>query len=240
MIVSLIISVLIFYLSTMGPTEKDYEKIKIKKIIDGDTLEDDSGRRIRLANINSPEKNTLAYVNSLEFIKGYENSSVLIDNLGNDMYGRTLARIYAESGEYINLELVRKGFASKFLVQDDETELFSKAEREAINNFRGIWKKSVYYGCFYIKIDEKKEEVYFKNKCPTINVFSWFVKDESRKVYFFKNITLGEVYLISSKGIDDSKVVFWGSAQNVWNNDRDSLYFFDKEGGLVYYEDYGY
>ena len=225
-------------LTTFSVKEQNREKAVISRIIDGDTLELSDGRIIRLLNINSPEKGAHGYNLSIELLKNFENKTVELEITGTDKYKRTLARIY--SPEYINLKLVEQGFASKFLVDESELREFSKAEESAIKNSLGIWEKSPYFGCFDFKIDKIKEEVLIKNECPELNVGGWILKDESRKTYTFNNIKLEKVILHSGKGIDNLTDMFWQSGTNIWNNDRDSLYLFDSNGGIVEYESYGY
>ena len=151
---------------------------------------------------------------------------------------RTLGRIYVP--EYVNLDIVKLGFASKFLVDEEELDEFNKAERDAIENSRGIWRKSDYYGCFKTEIDKKAEKVVIESRCGEMNIGNWQLKDESRKIYSFKNVSFFKIILHSTSGADNKTDIFWGSEQNVWNNDRDSLYLFDRVGGLSHYESYGY
>ena len=76
------------------------------------------------------------------------------------------------------------------------------------------------------------------NLCKEANILGWKLKDESRKVYTFQNITLGRISLHSGSEAHSGSL-FWTS-QEVWNNDRDTIYIFDKDGKLVYHESYGY
>lgn len=214
------------------------ENVVVSRVIDGDTLVLKDNRRIRLLNINAPEKNSPLSIKSTKFLKSFENKSIEIEVTGMDKYGRSLARIY--SPKYINLELVSLGLASKFLVQDSELNEFSSAEKNAISQGLGIWNKSVYFGCFKSKIFPKKEIVILDNVCSSLNLKNWQLKDESRKIYEFNNITLGSIRLHTSKGKDNSTDLFWNYNSNIWNNDRDSLYLFDSEGRIAHYETYGY
>lgn len=214
------------------------EEVFISRIIDGDTLVLADNRTIRLANINAPEKDSPLSEKATAFLKSFENSSVNIEFLGLDKYGRYLARIYAPS--YLNLELVSQGLASKFLVEEDELKKFSKAEQQAIDSNKGIWKKSDYFGCFSSEIKEKDEIVILKNNCKNIGMINWQLKDESRKIYNFKNISFSMIVIHSSEGDDNSTDIFWDYGSDIWNNDRDSLYLFDNQGRLAHYESYGY
>jgi len=229
-----------FYIfSNVVKTESLKEKVTITRVIDGDTLELEDGRKVRLVNINSPEKGTFGSELAFIFLKSFENQTIDIEAIGTDKYRRTLARIYNES-IYLNLEIVSLGLASKFLVQEAELEDFASAEEEAIKNSLGIWKKSSSYGCFKSKIDKNNEIVILTNTCSSIEVNAWFLKDESRKTYKFGSISLGMITIHSSEGLDNNTDLFWNSKTNVWNSDRDTLYLFDSGGNIVHHESYGY
>ena len=227
-----------FIFTSFSVKEKNLEKVTIAKITDGDTLKLSDGRIIRLLNVNSPEKGMPGSNLSKEFLKTLENKTAEIEITGIDKYKRNLARIY--TSEYINLALVRNGLASKFLVQESELSEFSKAEESAIKNSLGIWKKSEFFRCLDAHIDKLKEEVLIKNSCSEVNLLGWMLKDESRKIYYFKNISLGRITLHSNHGTDNATDIFWGNDGDIWNNDRDSLYLFDSEEGIAQYETYGY
>jgi endonuclease YncB( thermonuclease family) len=214
------------------------EKLLIKKVIDGDTFTSGDGTKVRLVNINTPEKSEKGYEEAKEFLSEFENSTVEVEWLGTDKYGRSLARVFTP--DYINLELVKQGLATKFLVEESELQLFAQAEESAIQNALGLWEKSNYFGCFRPELSPKKELVQIENACPSISVTGWLVKDESRKRYKFPNILLGKINLHTEKGEDNETDLFWQSSQNIWNDDRDTFYLLDSEGKLVAYENYGY
>jgi endonuclease YncB( thermonuclease family) len=224
-----------FIFSVINKSEK--ESVLIARVIDGDTVELQGGEKIRLVNINTPEKNQNGYNEATNFVKQFENQTVQIERLGSDKYSRTLARNFAP--DYLNLEIVKQGLATKFLVSEGEEKTFAEAEESAIKSEKGIWKKSSYANCFEAEINPTKELVSIKNNCPPINVKDWKVKDESRKEYNFDSISLGEVNLHSFSGKDNETDIFWNT-QDVWNNDKDSFYLLDSQGALVYHNFYGY
>jgi len=214
------------------------ETAVVARVIDGDTLTLEDGRTIRLLNINSPEKGSPGYESSLNFLKLLENKSIEIETTSSDKYNRVLARIYAPN--YINLELVRKGLATKFLVQNSETKEFAKAEQQAIEDSNGIWERSEFSNCITSEIDEKAEITALINTCPSIDLKDWIISDESSKTYKFPSHVIGKVNLHSAEGNDNQTDLFWGKKTNVWNNDRDTLYLFDNYGKLVHHSAYGY
>lgn len=229
-----------FHLINFAATKSNSgrESVVISRVIDGDTLKLEDGRTIRLLNINSPEKNVQGSNLSSEFLNQFINQTVWVEIKGTDKYQRNLARIY--SPDYLNLEIVKLGLASKFLVDENELSEFSEAEEYAVKNNLGIWKKSNFAGCFDVDIDKDAEMVGIKNKCPKINMKGWQIKDESRKIYSFQDITFDEIMLHSSAGIENSTDLFWQSSTNIWNSDRDTLYLFDSNGGIAHHESYGY
>lgn len=226
----------VYLFTGLASKSSSREKAIISSITDGDTLKLSDGRIVRLLNINAPEKSMPNHEQSRQFLLLLVNKTVDIEITGTDKYNRNLARIYIP--EYLNLALVENGLASKFLVEDSELPQFAKAEKIAIENGIGIWQKSQSFGCFETLIDKKGEKVQITNSCPQINLESWVLKDESRKVYTFKK-NFQRINLYSGSGDDNSTDIFWSST-NVWNDDRDSLYIFEPSGRIAHYETYGY
>jgi endonuclease YncB( thermonuclease family) len=227
-----------FFFSFSHNSNLPREKVIMGRVIDGDTLVLNDGRTLRLLNINAPEKNTPLSKQSLALVKLLENQSIEIEITGKDNYNRYLSRVYTP--EYLNLKLISLGLASKFLVQDNELNLFANAEKQAIEQSKGIWNKSIYYNCFSSSIDKKNEKVIIKNNCQAINLSGWLLKDESRKEYAFSTIITDEIILYSGVGADNNNILHWNQKTNVWNDDRDSLYLFDNNNNLAHYHTYGY
>ncbi len=217
--------------------EQTKQEILVARVIDGDTLVDAEGRIIRLANINAPEKGTPAAAYAKEFLSAYTNKTIGLEILGTEKYGRLLGKLYAE--RYINLEIVEKGFASKFLVADAEKKVFADAEEEAISTEQGIWKQSSHASCLALLVDSKKEQAVLTNTCEAINLTGWILKDESRKQYKFHTLLKHELTIESTSGNDNETQVFW-NAGNVWNDDRDTAYLFDADNRLAAHYRYGY
>tara|TARA_Y100000310_G_scaffold303111_1_gene341137 strand:- start:2244 stop:2987 length:744 start_codon:yes stop_codon:yes gene_type:complete len=220
-------------------TQENKAQITIARVIDGDTIETSEGEKIRLLNINTPEKNKPGYDQATNFLKQFENRSVQIEDLGADKYQRTLARIYTP--EYLNLKIIQEGLAVKFLVDESETKLFASAEAEAIQQQKGIWKHAPEFNCIQSDIDEKAEVITLKNTCRPIALEGWILKDESRKTYNFHNTTITSIIIVhSGKGTNDQENKYWNLNTNVWNNNRDTLYLFDSAGRIVHTHPYGY
>ncbi len=228
--------VIAFIISIYGKSDVKKDTVFVTRAMDGDTIELSDSRRVRLLNINAPEKGANNYEMSLNYMKWLENKTVSIETSGTDKYGRTLAKVYAP--DYINLEIVEKGLANKYLVDEKELKLFDSAEKKAIENSYGIWKKSEFYNCLEADIKPKEELIFIRNNCK-MSTKGFIIKEEGRKTYTLQR-DIKTVILHTISGTDNETDLFWGSKSNIWNDDRDTLYIFDSGGDIVLYESYGY
>jgi len=212
------------------------EIVIIGRVIDGDTVELEDGRTIRLLNINTPEKGKPYSDEATDFLKEFEEKTIELEVSGIGKYGRILGRLY--SNKYLNLEIVRLGLAHQYLGEDNEINRFKDAEKEARENELGIWKKSEHYGCLSVEINKKEEYLVIERKCDII-LESWTLKDESTSDYEFGKIEENRFTIFSGTGVDKNEEYYWGRG-NVWNDDKDSIFIRDEKGNLVYYDSYGY
>jgi endonuclease YncB( thermonuclease family) len=86
-------------------------KIKVKKIIDGDTFQSTRGGFYRLADVNAPEKREKGYQKAKETLKQLIEDEKLITKVEGTSYGRkvVIARISGEKTT-INEKMRRKGY----------------------------------------------------------------------------------------------------------------------------------
>ncbi|MEK6924748.1 MAG: thermonuclease family protein [Nanoarchaeota archaeon] len=210
------------------------EKVEIVRVLDGDTVELADGRKVRLLNINTPEKGLSYSTLGKEYLSGF--TEVELETKGLDKYTRTLGRLY--SGDlYLNLEIVKQGFAHTYLVDESEERLFNNVEEYARENQLNIWERSEFYGCLDVEINKYDEYLLIEDSCG-VNLVGWSVKDESTKSYEFEK-DFGELFkLYSWKGSDDSENIYWGR-ENIWNDDHDEIFIRDNNGFLAYYYSYG-
>lgn len=95
----------------------------VKSVYDGDTLTLDSGEKVRLACIDTPEmRNTskkkadkpaaiAARDHLISLIGGRE---LTVDRVGTDLYGRTIARVYTPDGKELSYEMWASKHAQLF------------------------------------------------------------------------------------------------------------------------------
>lgn len=86
-------------------------KIKVKKIIDGDTFKDTRGRFYRLSEVDTPEKRKRGYQKAKETLSNFIEEENLIVSVEGKSYGRKVvkARIPGEKTT-INEKMRRKGY----------------------------------------------------------------------------------------------------------------------------------
>lgn len=115
---------------------------KVIGIKDGDTFEvlyDNEPERVRLAEIDCPEKaqafgtKAKQYASDLCFGK-----TVTVTNTGRDRYGRIVGKVVTEDGINVNEELVKAGFAWHYK-QYSDSEILDEYEQQARTQKIGLW-----------------------------------------------------------------------------------------------------
>lgn len=126
------------------------ELVRVVKVIDGDTIELENGERLRYIGIDAPEKNDPrkpvqcfaqeATEKNRELVEG-ELIKFYKDVSERDKYQRLLGYVYREDGLFVNLELVRQGYAFSYPYSPDisKQDEFREVEREAREKERGLW-----------------------------------------------------------------------------------------------------
>jgi micrococcal nuclease len=227
----------------------------VVKVIDGDTIELKNKMRIRLIGINTPEKDMYFYEEAKEFMKILvQNKQVKLerDVTNKDIYGRYLRYVYLPD-LFVNLEMIRCGFANAYTYPPDVkyTYKFLEAERAARENEAGLWQKSpteVLNITLNYDAEGKDTEnlngewVSIKNiGLKSLYLNGWTLKDAGTNIYKFKNIIIKPqetVFLYTGFGKDTNEKLYWNSDTPVWNNEHDTLYLRDEKGFLVYIYNY--
>lgn len=134
------------------PTPNYGERIKVTKVIDGDTIELENGERLRYIGIDTPEKNDprkpiqcfaeAASKKNKELVEG-KMIKFYKDVNTRDKYGRLLGYVYRDDDLFVNLELVRQGYAFSYTYPPDISKQvdFREAERKAREQKIGLWSK---------------------------------------------------------------------------------------------------
>ncbi|MFA5062694.1 MAG: thermonuclease family protein [Candidatus Omnitrophota bacterium] len=142
----------------------DYADILVTRAVDGDTLVLETGEKVRLIGIDTPEmhvskklyrdaqrsKQDVAAIQKLgersfKFTKNLvegKRVSLEFDVNKYDKYDRLLAYVFLKDGTFVNAKIVEEGYASLMTYPPNVkyADLFSKLYRQARQNQRGLWK----------------------------------------------------------------------------------------------------
>lgn len=124
--------------------------IKVVRVIDGDTIELINGDRLRYIGIDTPEEvDPRKPVQCFAKEAADENKTLVEGKLiifykdvsDRDKYGRWLGFVYLNDGTFVNLALVREGFAFSYPYKPDISKAgeFKQAEAQAHQAQRGLW-----------------------------------------------------------------------------------------------------
>jgi micrococcal nuclease len=132
--------------------DKEYEIATIKRVVDGDTYETNSGRKLRMIGVNTPEVhgNEQYYGHEAsDFSKKWlENQTVYLlrDVSDTDKYGRLLRYLFIQNDPVMfNETLLIEGYANTMTVPPNVTfaKKFVLLESEARENNKGLWGQQV-------------------------------------------------------------------------------------------------
>lgn len=122
---------------------------KVSRVIDGDTIEIEGGERVRYIGIDTPETvdprkpvqcfGVEASNKNKELVAG-KTVRLEKDATDRDKYKRLLRYVYV-GDDFINLELVKQGFAYSYSYPPDikYQDQFLQAQQEAEKNKSGLW-----------------------------------------------------------------------------------------------------
>jgi micrococcal nuclease len=216
------------------------ESVIVERVIDGDTIVIENKTSVRLLGINCPEKGEEYYLEAKEFLeREIDGKNVRIERSGKDKYFRELGYIFVD-GRNINLELVEKGFANVYILDNKKyEEELRNAWEKCIYDEENLCEKSVdvCFSCIELKeFDYLNQRIVFYNKCDfDCDLENWKIKDEGRKNFVFPEFVLGakkEIEIIVGEGD-----LFWDE-KYVWTKTGDTLFLRDSENKLVLWENY--
>lgn len=129
------------------------EYFTVKRVIDGDTIELDNGKKVRYIGIDTPET-----VNPRKLVQCYgleassknkalvEGKKIRLekDITETDKYKRLLRYVYLEDGTFVNLLLVEEGYATSYSYPPDikYQDDFIRAQDKAKEAGKGLWAEN--------------------------------------------------------------------------------------------------
>ncbi|GAG64351.1 unnamed protein product, partial [marine sediment metagenome] len=161
-IVLLITVPLTYAVYSTAPSEQPQDQVKgeqaseklyeVVRVIDGDTIEIEGGEKVRYLGIDTPEtkhpQKPVQYYgkeasNKNKELVGGKKIRLESDAQDKDKYGRLLRYVFLEDGTFVNLELVKRGYAKAYTMPPNVKykDEFIKAQRIARKNNLGLWAK---------------------------------------------------------------------------------------------------
>jgi len=119
------------------------EKALVVSVIDGDTIELQSGRRVRYLGIDTPEPGEYyadeSTARNIELVAG-KIVEIQSGKRDEDEYGRLLRYVYVD-GIFVNAELVAQGYATAYIFDPDNrySQVLVQLEQYAKLRRRGLW-----------------------------------------------------------------------------------------------------
>ncbi|MEM0437739.1 MAG: thermonuclease family protein [Candidatus Micrarchaeia archaeon] len=213
-------------------------EIMVEKVIDGDTVELGNGTRIRLAGINTPERDEPCYWQArgaLETLAGGKKAGVRA--LGKDKYGRTLGEVYI-GGENINIKMLEFGLANRYYSEGVDWAQYSRAEQKGRSAGGCMWERDEVYACIAVKRSNAGFEV--RNGCNVTIDTPVIIRDTSASHRFKRHLYLGPYESVSiTEGCNEKNGTI-ALCQNIFNYNGDEVFIInEKSGKLVGWAAYG-
>lgn len=228
----------------------DEEFSIVKEVIDGDTLILSNNQRVRLIGINTPESGRYFFDEAKEILEVMvlgKKVRLERDITDKDGYGRLLRYIFLDD-LFVNLEIIKRGFANAYTFAPDVkyAEKFLEAERFARLNELGLWELSAVREVEVdLNFDAPGNDLFNLNGeyviientgFKRLNIRGWTVKDSSTNIYEFYRYIFepgSKIYIFSGKGEDGGGKFYWNGTRPIWNNEHDTLYLRDRKGLLI-------
>ncbi len=232
----------------------------VKSVYDGDTFTLDTGDKVRVAAINTPELRPaedygVEAREATDAFLGGKTVTLVYGSVERDSYGRLLAWVEVE-GESLPEHLLSLGLAHVFLIPPIEVgdvEALLAAQEKARAAERGIWSTEHYKGTLHITSfhanapgDDREnvngEYLRLCNVSPSdLNVDGYRIADASGNSYPFPAMVIPAGHTVkvhSGKGehqLDPSSqlAIHLGSDSPIWNNSKDRATIYDRYGQVV-------
>jgi len=160
----------LFLISTVfsSPLQREGPYL-VTHVVDGDTLDIETGARIRLSGINAPETGECYYSDAIEALETlvlgkyvYTEQDVTL----TDKYGRALRYIYVND-TFVNGYLVQHGYVKVYDKYQNDTNRYDELkelEKEPRETSLGVWScTNSLEGCLYVA--SKNSKIYHKPEC---------------------------------------------------------------------------
>jgi len=175
--------------TTYTPSEPAYTRegpFLVTNAVDGDTLDLNNSKRVRLSGINTPETGECYYQEAKDKLKQLTlNKEVFTESdiSNEDKYNRLLRYIYV-GDTLVNSVLVKEGYArvyDKYSYDTRRYDELKEVEKIAINSKLGVWNcTDAKADCAYISSTNSK--IYHKSDCK------WAKRIQPENLVCFKSL----------------------------------------------------
>ncbi len=252
---SCVLVLLLILLTYCGPAEPTRsatgEYARVAFAVDGDTVELTDGRRVRYIGVNTPETGQPYASNAKSLNEALVTGQEVwleTDAQASDVYGRLLAYVWV-GDTFANLELVRQGYATAYVVPPNvrHADVFALAEQETREAELGIWAPADvpvritalhHDGPGSDKVAPNGEWVELTNEgSEPVDIGGYTLQDSGLHLYTFGSVVLlpgATVRVYSGRGTDTTTELYWGLAgEEIWYNTGNSAYLRDATGMFV-------
>ena len=125
------------------PSTPQMEQVLVARVIDGDTIELQDGRRVRYLGIDTPETDEYYYTEATAKNRELVEGKIVELQSGKrdqDKYDRLLRYVYID-GVFVNAELVAQGYATAYIFDPNErfSQVLVQLEQYAKMKNKGLW-----------------------------------------------------------------------------------------------------
>jgi endonuclease YncB( thermonuclease family) len=232
---------------------------RIVSAYDGDTMTLESGERIRLRWVNTPELRPKEDygIEAREAAKALvtgKTAKLIFGPVKRDSYGRLIAGVEVD-GVDLSTTLLEQGLGHLFLIPPDDTDHTARraAQTRARAAGRGIWSTDRYKGLLHITSfhanapgdDRGNVNGEYLRICNVsdrpVDLDGFRVTEQSGRSWMLPPILIppGHTFkLHSGKGEHQTDAsaqlaVYLGSDTPIWNNTRDRVTLYDRHGRVI-------
>lgn len=232
----------------------------VVSVYDGDTVTLDTGDKVRLRWVNTPElKPAEAYgIEARDAARELllnKKVTLIYGQVQRDGYGRLIAGLRTLEGEDLSEHLLSLGYGHLFVIPPDDTDLgrLMSAQEKARQGRRGIWSDERYQGELHITSfhanangdDRQNPNGEYLRVCNVssrpIDLQGFRLTDISGDSWELPSLVLpagNTVKLISGRGTDQTDPasqleIYLQTDGPVWNNSRDRATLYDRYGKVV-------
>ncbi|MDZ4165960.1 MAG: thermonuclease family protein [Smithellaceae bacterium] len=224
------------------------ENVRVRKVIDGDTIQLVDGRKVRLLGINAPEKREPYNQKAKRFVESRVSARDVrleYDQEREDAYGRLLAYVHA-GRSLLNEQLVREGLAHVMTLganRKHEQRLLA-AQGEAKKKRRALW--SVWTRAKTLKITSvhpyhpARQAAYIRVACladKPLQLAGHVLLNEAGNRFVFPQFVLAPGYSVivsaSSEGGGVSQGILHWPGIKGFNEQGDTAFLQDSAGNVI-------